>query len=166
MPKPVHVYRTYIRGTAEEIWQAITDPAFTCRYFHAQRFESTLEPGSAHRFVAPDGTDSVVGRIVEVDPPRRLVMTWQVLYDVEAVGEPPSRVEWELDDRGDGVTCVTTVHRDLGRSPRTSDGVGGGWLWVLGSLKSLIETGDGLPRFSGPALPADLGDEPAVPSAG
>jgi uncharacterized protein YndB with AHSA1/START domain len=158
MAKPIHVYQTYVRAPAAEVWRAITDPDFTKRYFHAQRFESALEPGSPYRFVAPDGSDSVVGVIEEVDPPRRLVMTWRVLYDAAAAAEPPSRVEWELDDRGDGVTRVTTVHRDLGASPRTSEGVAGGWLWVLHSLKSLLETGDGLPRFSGEEPAAELAD--------
>ena len=149
MAKPMHVFQTYVRASAEQVWQAITDPEFTRRYFHAQRFESTLEPGSAYRFVGPDGEESVVGTIEEVERPRRLVMTWRILYDAEAAVEPPSRVEWELDDRGDGVTRVTTIHRDLGASPRTSESVGGGWYWVLGSLKSALETGDGLPRYSG-----------------
>jgi uncharacterized protein YndB with AHSA1/START domain len=158
MAKPKHVFQTYIRASAEQVWQAITDPAFTQRYFHAQRFEAALEPGAPYRFVGPDGSDSVVGTIEEVDPPRRLVMTWRVLYDADAAAEPASRVEWELDDHGDGVTRVTTIHRDLGASPRTSEGVGTGWYWVLGSLKSLVETGEGLPRFEGPGRDADADD--------
>jgi uncharacterized protein YndB with AHSA1/START domain len=155
MAKPKHVFQTYIRASAEQVWQAITDPEFTRRYFHAQRFESTLEPGSAYRFVGADGSESVVGTIEEVDRPHRLVMTWQVLYDPEAAAEPPSRVEWQLDDRGDGVTRVTTIHRDLGASPKTSESVGGGWFWVQGSLKSVLETGEGLPRFTGPQPVSD-----------
>jgi uncharacterized protein YndB with AHSA1/START domain len=156
--KPKHIYQTYIRATAEQVWQAITDPEFTRRYFHAQRFESSLEPGSPYRFVSADGTDSVVGTIEEVDPPRRLVMTWRVLYDAEAASEPPSRVEWELDDRGDGVTRVTTIHRDLGLSPKTAEGISTGWYWVLDSLKSMVETGEGLPPFAGPRPAVDLDD--------
>ena len=69
-------------------------------------------------------------------------MTWRVLYDTAMSEEPPSRVEWELTDHGDGVTKVVTIHRDLGFSPLTSASVGDGWNWVLGSLKSLLETGD------------------------
>lgn len=153
MAKPIHVYQTYIRADVARVWQAITDPAFTARYFHAQRFESSLEPGTPYRFVGGDGTTSVEGTVVEADPPRRLVITWRVLYDVAAAEEPPSTVEWELAEAGDGLTKVTTIHRDLGRSPVTSAGVGDGWYWVLGSLKSLVETGEGLPRPDGPDAP-------------
>lgn len=144
-PAPVHVYEIYIRASAERVWQAITDPAFTTRYFHRTAFESSLEPGAPYRMVLPDGDDAVVGTIEQVDAPRRLVMTWRILYDTAASEEPPSRVEWHVSEGADGVTKVTTIHRDLGLSPITSASVAGGWNWVLQSMKTLIETGEPLP---------------------
>ena len=84
-PAPVHIYQTYIRASAEQVWQAITDPEFTKRYWHRTAFESAFEPGSPYRMVLPDGSDAVVGTIEEVEPPRRLVMTWRILYDAAAV---------------------------------------------------------------------------------
>ncbi len=143
-PAPVHVYQIYIRATAEQVWQAITDPEFTKRYFHHTAFETSLDPGSGYRMVLPDGTDAVVGTIEEVDPPKRLVMTWRVLYNPAAMEEPPSRVEWLLHEGGEGVTKLTTIHRDLALSPITSAGVADAWNWVLQSMKSLIETGEAL----------------------
>jgi hypothetical protein len=60
--------------------------------------------------------------------------------------EPPSRVEWILRPaNADGtVTRVTLRHLDLGMSPLTSDNVAVGWVGVLESMKSLLETGEGL----------------------
>ncbi len=144
-PAPVHVYQIYIRASAERVWQAITDPEFTKRYFHRTAFETSLEPGSGYRMVLPDGSDAVVGTIEEVDPPKRLVMTWRVVYNPAAIDEPPSRVEWLLHEGDEGVTKLTTIHRDLGLSPVTSAAVADGWNWVLHSMKSLIETGESLP---------------------
>ena len=74
----MHVYQTFIRASAEQVWAAITDPEFTKRYFHRTAFESTLEPGSPYRMVLPDGSDAVVGTIEEVEPNKRLVMTWRI----------------------------------------------------------------------------------------
>ena len=157
-PAPVHVYQTFIRASAEQVWAAITDPEFTRRYFHRTAFESTLEPGSPYRMVLPDGSDAVVGSIEEVEPNQRLVMTWRILYDAAAAEEPPSRVEWLLTEGADGVTKVTTIHRDLGLSPITSANVADGWIWVLQSMKSLLETGEALPG----SAPGAEGDEQAA----
>ena len=153
-PAPIHVYQTFIRASAEQVWAAITDPEFTRRYFHRTAFESTLQPGSGYRMVLPDGEDAVVGTIEEVEPPRRLVMTWRTLYDADAAMEPPSRLEWLLAEGADGVTKVTTIHRDLSASPLTSAGVADGWIWVLQSMKSLLETGEAL-AGSPPEAPDD-----------
>ena len=162
MPAPRHVFQTYIRATPEAIWQAIVDPAFTRRYFHRSAVESTFAPGAAVRYVLPDGADAVTGVIEEAEPPYRLVMTWRVLYDPAMAAEPPSRVEWILTPGADGVTRVTTVHRDLALSPRTADSVGTGWPWILDSLKSLLETGEPLagtaPDGAPPADPAPTDD--------
>ena len=144
MAAPRHVFETYIRATPEAIWRAITDPAFTARYFHRTAIESSFERGAAVRYVLPDGAEAVTGSIEEVDPPHRLVMTWRVLYDPALAEEPPSRVEWLLTPGDEGVTRVTTIHRDLALSPGTSASVGEGWPWILDSLKSLLETGEPL----------------------
>src|SRR5213082_488367 len=37
MDRPRHVFQVYIRTTPEQLWQAITDPSFTERYFHQSR---------------------------------------------------------------------------------------------------------------------------------
>ena len=158
MSAPRHVFRIHIRATPEEVWQAITDPAFTRQYFHRTAFESTLEPGSGMCYVLPDGADAVVGEIEEVEAPRRLVMTWRALYDPAMAEEPPSRVEWHLDDAGEGVTRVTTIHRDLAFSPTTSASVGAGWTWILDSMKSLLETGTALPATEPAPAPVEDAD--------
>src|SRR5919204_926117 len=72
MDKPTFVYTTYIRTTPERLWQALTDPAFTSRYWGAT-FETDWQPGSTMRWelfgVTIDDPEQVV---VEADPPRRL----------------------------------------------------------------------------------------------
>ena len=161
MPAPRHVFQTHIRATPEAIWQALTDPEFTRRYFHRTAVDSTWERGAGFRMILPSGADAVEGIVEEVDPPRRLVVTWHVLYDTEMAAEPPSRVEWLIMPSADGVTRVTTIHGDLGLSPKTSDEVGYGWTWVLDSMKSFLETGEPLP---GDALDAPA-DEAATDDA-
>jgi uncharacterized protein YndB with AHSA1/START domain len=146
-----HVYQTFIRATPEQVWQAITDPAWTQRYFHGTAPERPFAAGQPYRTTIV-GTDrpAVEGVIEEMDPPHRFVQTWRVLYDTAMSEEPPSRVTWEIDSVGDGLTRVRLVHGDLAASPRTWASVKDGWVWVLDSMKSLIETGEALPSITDP----------------
>jgi uncharacterized protein YndB with AHSA1/START domain len=144
VPAPRHVFQTYIRATPDAVWRAITDPEFTRRYFHRTAIESSFVPGASVRYVLPDGTDAVAGEVAELEPGHRLVMSWRVLYDADLAAEPPSTVEWVITPGEDGVTKVTTIHRDLALSPGTSTSVGDGWPWILDSMKSLLETGAAL----------------------
>ena len=148
-PGAAHVYEIFIRATPERVWAALTDPAATTRYFHAVRYESTFEPGAPYRQVLPDGTVAVEGVVEVFEPPRRLVITWHVRYDEDLAAEPPGRVEWVLapaSASGD-VTRVTLRHGDLARSPLTWANVRLGWVGILDGLKSLLETGEALPRL-------------------
>jgi hypothetical protein len=57
--------------------------------------------------------------------------------------DPPSRVTWEIEPVAD--TCkLTLVHDDFPTETITYRNVGSGWPLVLSSLKSLLETGEGL----------------------
>jgi len=74
--------------------------------------------------------------------PRRLVVTWQVLYDPELRDEH-SRVTYEIDKRGD--ICKLTVTHQLERAPKTAKHVANGWGIVVAGLKTLLETGRPMP---------------------
>lgn len=153
-----HRYRIYIKATAEQVWQGITDPAFTTRYFHNTAFTSSLAPGEPVRYVLPDGSDAVEGLVEVAEPPHRLVMTWRFMYDTAMAAEPPSRVEWVLTPAGDGLTRLDVLHADLARSPLTWVNVKTGWVWILDNLKTLLETGEPLPDET--AAVEIAGDDP------
>jgi uncharacterized protein YndB with AHSA1/START domain len=150
-----HRYRIYIKATPEQVWQGITDPAFTARYFHGTAYDAPPTAGQPYRTtIVAAGRPALDGTIEVCEPPRRLVQTWHVLYDAAMSEEPPSRVEWLITSVGDGVTQVDVVHGDLARSPRTWATVKDGWVWILDGLKTLLETGDVLPepQAEGPTL--------------
>jgi uncharacterized protein YndB with AHSA1/START domain len=150
-----HVYRIYIRATAEQVWAGITEPGFTRRYFHTTAFDDPPQAGQPYRTTTIDGRAAVDGVIEVCEPPRRLVQTWRVLYDPALTEEPPSRVEWTVTDVGEGLVRLDVIHGDLARSPRTWARVKDGWVWILHSLKSLLETGEALPDELAPPVPID-----------
>lgn len=99
---------------------------------------SELLPGSPLRYLSPNGKYVFVrGTILEIEPPRRLVHT----YQFTASPDPPSRVTWELEQIG-GEVRVTLVHDQFEAANRTYKSVKRGWTSILQSLKRWIETGD------------------------
>ena len=146
---PSQVYQVYIKASPEQVWDAITRPEFTSRYFFGSRVETTGEAGSPVRHRAPDsdelwGDDSVL----ESEPPRRFVHTWRSLYNPELAAEPASRVTWEIEPQPGGVCKLTVIHDQLERSPKTASSVSGGWMFVISGLKTLLETGEPLTQRS------------------
>ncbi len=136
------VYQVFIKATAEQIWDAITKPEFTERYFYGARIENTSE---RHRSVGPDGSVWGDSPTFEYDPPRRLVHGWRSLYDPGLAEEEPSRVTWEIEPQEGGFCKLTVVHDQLEGAPKTAESVSGaGWMMVLSGLKTLLETGEPL----------------------
>src|ERR1700747_785134 len=76
MSKPEFIYVTYIETTPEKLWHALTDGDFTARYWFGARLRSDWKVGSSFEMVRSDGTVSDAGKVVEVDPPRKLAYTF------------------------------------------------------------------------------------------
>ena len=142
MSAPEFVYTVYIAAPAERVWNALVDGDVTCKYWgHENR--SDWKPGSRweHVRVGPGGEVDVAGRVIEIDPPRRLVVSW---FSPEAEGDPArtSHVTYEVTAMGEEAKLVVT-HSDLNEETMRV-GVSAGWPLVLSSLKSYLEAGKGL----------------------
>ena len=136
---PTYVYVTYIRASAEQVWHALTDADLTARYWgHAN--VSDWQPGSTweHRRVDGSGLVEIVGRVLEAEPPTRLVITFEKPGDEPPGG--PSVVTFLVEPH-DGIVRLTVTHENLADQAMLS-GISYGWPAVLANLKSLLETGD------------------------
>jgi uncharacterized protein YndB with AHSA1/START domain len=126
------VYSVFIRATPEQIWDAITKPEFTERYFHGVRVE--VRDGRRYSALGETRWDE---EVLEADPPHRLVHRWVSAYNEEMAAEEPSRVTWEIEPQEGGTTLLTVVHDQLEGAPKTAAGVSGtGWMFVLSNLKT------------------------------
>jgi uncharacterized protein YndB with AHSA1/START domain len=135
------VYQVFIKATPEAVWEAITNPDFTERYFYGARIEATPE----RRRVWMDGEHWGDDEILDWDPPRRLSHGWRSKWNEELAAEEPSRVTWEIEQQDDGTTLLTVVHDRLEGAPKTAASVAGpGWMRVVSGLKTLLETGEPL----------------------
>lgn len=161
MSQTEFVYVTYIRTTPEQLWRALTDPAFTLRYWGAG-LHSDWKPGSPILWQdGPDGPLRDLDEVVlEAEPYRRLSYTWHNYqpehathfgwsedYLAQLVKETRSKVTFLIEPAGSGVK-LTLVHDGFegetemlraisGRNPKS-----GGWPEVVANLKTLLETGE------------------------
>jgi uncharacterized protein YndB with AHSA1/START domain/DNA-binding transcriptional ArsR family regulator len=146
MEAPTHIYEVYIRTTPDRLWQAITSPEYTRRYFYGGRYETSWRPGAAYTTSLEDGTTPFEGTVVEADPPRRLVYTFRYVGDPETRAEQPSRVTWEITPLAGELCKLSLVHDGFAAGElATYRKVGGGWPFILSNLKTLLETGAPLP---------------------
>ena len=140
------VYVTYIRTTIETLWDHLTNPEFTRIYWHGVSAESDWQPGSSWALKFEDGRLADTGEIVEVDPPRRLVVNWRNEFMPELKAEGYSRATFELETVAQMVKLTVTHEIDRTGS-KFIKAVSNGWPIILASLKSLLETGQALPRY-------------------
>ncbi|HET6874726.1 MAG TPA: metalloregulator ArsR/SmtB family transcription factor [Acidimicrobiales bacterium] len=134
------IYEIYIKTTPERLWEAITDPEIRAHYNFGTGAFTDWKPGSPIEVRSPK-RDGLIGsgRVLEVDPPRRLVHTMVAEWgdDVKAEGE--SRVTWEIEAVGD--SCHLTVTHDQMRDGANSQ-IYGGWPMILSGLKTWLESGE------------------------
>jgi uncharacterized protein YndB with AHSA1/START domain len=93
--------------------------------------------------VKPNGGTCDAGEVVEIDPPRRLVLKWRNEFIPEMRKEGYSRMNLEIEKQGASVKLTIVHEMDKPRS-KFIDSVSEGWPSILSSLKSLLETGESL----------------------
>lgn len=143
MNKEKFVYTTYIATTPEKVWKALIEGELTRQYWKAETV-SDWKPGSKWELVADDGkgTVLVVGKVVELIPTRRLVLTW---CDVGEAVDSAMRSRVTIDIGVEGrLVRLTVTHDELEPGSEMFRGITAGWPRVLSSLKSFLETGTSL----------------------
>jgi len=135
------VFEIYIKTTPERLWEAITDPKMRAKYSFGVETSSDWTPGSSYEGSVPGVVDIARGENLEVDPPRRLVQSFNALWSDEVRAAGTSRVTWEIEPVGD--SCQLTVTHDQLPEDANSE-LYGGWPMILSGLKTLLETGETL----------------------
>src|ERR1700743_2341204 len=149
MSKAAYVYVTYIAATPEKIFDALINKEVTQQYWGHHNI-SDWKPGSAweHRVSDKREIPHIARKVVGIDRPRRLVITWS---SPEDQGNPAktSRVTFEIEPaaRADfhelvaASTRLTVTHDELDSDSQMLKSISNGWPIVLSGLKTLLETG-------------------------
>ena len=143
-PRPSFVYVIYINATPERLWASLTDGIYTREYWGGRELESDWQVGSPVTFRKPDGRpDSARAIVVAIDMPWRLVMSWSSGLDGATPAPPPSRVTFSIERAGPENVKLTVLHEDF-QPGEMEAGLRQGWPAILSSLKTFLETGQGL----------------------
>jgi uncharacterized protein YndB with AHSA1/START domain len=140
-PTMEKVFEIYIKTTPERLWEAITNDELRAKYNFGVGVQSDWTAGSTYEARHPAGVDIAAGENLEVDPPRRLVQSFNALWSDEVKAAGTSRVTWEIEPVGDSCRLVV-IHDELPEG--VNDQVYGGWPQILSGLKTLLETGETL----------------------
>ncbi len=157
VPPMSFVYTTYIATTPEKLWQAITEPAFTSRYWGVE-FESDWQVGSPITWKVGGLDISDPAQVVlESVPGLRLSYTWHTFTPEFAAkhgfsedwlktvtAESRSKVTFDLEATGELVK-LTVTHDDFDEGSTVLENVSQGWPAILSNLKTYLETGSPLP---------------------
>ncbi|MFS8035913.1 ArsR/SmtB family transcription factor [Xanthobacter sp. AM11] len=138
---PRHIYELFIKATPQALWDVLTDDSKTPLYEHFNMTSRTdWRTGGTREYFMGDRV-VITGTVLELDPPRRFVMTFSAQWAPEVAQDPPSRVTWDITPVGEDACKLTLTHDDFPGETATSKAVVHGWPEGLSRLKTLAETG-------------------------
>jgi uncharacterized protein YndB with AHSA1/START domain len=134
------VYVTFIRTTPERLWSALTSADFMKQYWFGMHLKTAWKVGAQWQLLFADGRIADTGEIVELEPPKRLVLKWRNELRPELKAEGYARCMIEVEPVSGAVKLTITHTMDRAGS-KLIEAVSGGWPRILSNLKSLLETG-------------------------
>ena len=115
----LRIERTF-EATIDEVFAAWTRPDLLARWFAPGELQAQVElleprPGGGYRIAMEEAaagkTHVIAGRFLELDPPHRLVLSWQ--WQEEGSYESRVTVELAQTDSHPPTTVLTLVHDGL-----------------------------------------------------
>ena len=132
---------TYIRATAEAVWEALITPDMIRSYWNDAVHTSSWDQGAPWTLKLPDGRIADTGKVLEFCKPRRLSVSWRNEFKEELLAEGYSRCIWEIEpDEGNVVKLIVTHDIDCPNSKFIA-AAANSWPAILAGLKTLLETG-------------------------
>ncbi|MEM1365222.1 MAG: SRPBCC domain-containing protein, partial [Pseudomonadota bacterium] len=141
--KPDFVLSTYINAAPQAVWDALVKAEHVNQYqfLGGSMVSESEQPGRLDQLY-PDASPMLGMEILVEDPPGVLECSFEPRWPGPDGEVPTSRCRYEIEEVA-GASKLTVLH--FGLTPGL-EGVADGWAKTLASLKSYLETGEGM-RF-------------------
>ena len=140
-----YTYRSFINADPQSTWDVMTDPAKTPLFFYGTRVDCTWQAGASMNYYHGDSDElASTGEILNVDAPNSYECLFHAQWDPELSAEGPVREIWRLDDTY-GITELTVELYDSPPGSLAYESFSTGFPYIISGLKSVVETGSGLP---------------------
>ena len=138
-----HVYSVFIKASPDRVWRAITEGDETVRYYYGTRVASDWTAGAPLTYAYPDGSLAADGNVLEIEPGRRIVMSFHPRWDPGIEAEGPVRMTWEVEpaEEGGSKLTVTSALAPDSKAPRRSPAASS---TSCPASRRVIETGEPL----------------------
>ena len=132
------VYRVQIDAPIETVWSELVNTTSPRPFFWNGAWDTPgFAAGSPYRIKSNgDKVVAVIGRILEMDPPHRLVTTFRLT----ALPDPPSQVTYLLKEK-DGGTEFSLVTERVVAGSKSEKSMAAGSRFITENFKAYIETG-------------------------
>ena len=132
------IYKVSIRAPIDTVWSELVNTAAPRPFFWNSAWDTRdMAAGNAYRMVSNRGkTVAVVGEILEIEPPRRLVTSFRLT----ALDDPPSRVTYTLEETPEG-TEFTLITENVVAGSKSEKSMADGSLFIIKNIKAFLETG-------------------------
>jgi uncharacterized protein YndB with AHSA1/START domain len=140
MADSTFIYVTYIKTTPDKLWEALTTPEFSTRYWLGARLVADWRQGGAWTLTLPDGRRADEGEVEAFEPKSKIALRWRHVMTPDLATEPGALCTMELEPQDDAVK-LTVTHTSPKEGSKLIQAVSGGWPKILSNLKSLLESG-------------------------
>lgn len=133
------IYKVFIAAPVETVWNELvkTDEVLPFFFGSVCRTTGELTIGAPMAMETPNGKHrSVVGKVIEFDPPRRYAHT----FKFTAYDDPPCTVTYELVPV-EGGTEFSLITTNVPAGTKTEKGMAQGGQFIVDTFKSVVENG-------------------------
>jgi uncharacterized protein YndB with AHSA1/START domain len=123
-------HRVVLDAPASEVYRHLTTVEGLLRWIAVEAVVEPV-PGGRLQWTHENGA-TMVGRFIELDPPRRIVIAYGWKDDLMGVPPESTTVEIELEEH-EGRTTLTLVHRGI--PPEVMADHHRGWVFFMGRLE-------------------------------